>query len=88
MTVQGVLGRVLAPIRQLFEQIEVSSAAADADARFQQFKSQIWPRIKEAGNSGDHLIGQNEGPLALFLALPVLCSEWEPKVGLQDVNSK
>ena len=53
LTVQGVLGRVLAPIRQLFEQIEVSTAGADADARFQHFKSQIWPRIKEAGNSGD-----------------------------------
>ena len=65
--VQGVLGRVLAPIRQLFEQIEAATAVADADARFQHFKSQIWPRIKEAGNSGD---GRAADALS---TLPVLC---------------
>ena len=65
LTVQGVLGRVLAPIRQLFEQIEVSTAAADADARFHHFKSQVWPRIKEAGNSGEDLVAAFAGPLTL-----------------------
>ena len=65
LTMQGVLGRILAPIRQLFEQIEVSTAAVDADARFQHFKSQIWPRIKEAGNSGDKLLASFAGSLTL-----------------------
>ena len=29
---------------------------ADADARFEHFKRSLWPRIKESGRGGGHLI--------------------------------
>ena len=49
---QGVLGHTLNPVRQVFERIPSSSAAADAEARFQHFKKRVWLRIKESGASG------------------------------------
>lgn len=32
------------------------AAPPDADARFEHFKRQLWPRIKEAGGGGGTLI--------------------------------
>ncbi|KAL3145860.1 hypothetical protein ABBQ38_015229 [Trebouxia sp. C0009 RCD-2024] len=49
---KGVLGHTLSPVRQLFERIPSSSAAADAENRFQHFKKRVWLRIKESGASG------------------------------------
>ena len=49
---QGVLGQVVPQVRQMYERLPRASAAADADARFEHFRSQIWPRIQEAGSSG------------------------------------
>ncbi|KAL3155972.1 hypothetical protein ABBQ32_012964 [Trebouxia sp. C0010 RCD-2024] len=49
---KGVLGLTLSPVRQLFERIPSSSAAADAENRFQHFKKRVWLRIKESGASG------------------------------------
>ncbi|DBA68662.1 TPA: hypothetical protein ACH3X2_013458 [Trebouxia sp. C0005] len=49
---KGVLGHTLSPVRQLFERIASSTAAADAESRFQHFKKHVWLRIKESGSSG------------------------------------
>jgi len=50
--VQGVLGQVIPQVRQLFERLPVAAAAADADARFEHFRANVWPRIKETGAKG------------------------------------
>lgn len=50
---QGVLSHIINPVRQLYERIPVASAAADADTRFEHFTKRAWPRIKEAGSSGE-----------------------------------
>ena len=49
---QGVLGQVVPQVHQVFERLPGASPASDADARFERFRSQVWPRIREAGASG------------------------------------
>ena len=49
---QGVLGHVINPVRQLYERIPATEAAADADTRYDHFIKRVWPRIKESGASG------------------------------------
>jgi U3 small nucleolar RNA-associated protein 25 len=39
-------------VRQLFERFAAASSAAAADARFEFFKTAIWPRLAEAGGGG------------------------------------
>lgn len=39
-------------VRQVFERFNAASAAAAADARFEFFKSSIWPRVSEGGGGG------------------------------------
>lgn len=49
---QGVLGQIITPVRQLFERLPASNAASDADKRFEHFCRRVWPRIKENGFTG------------------------------------
>jgi len=49
---QGVLSAVVPQARQLFERFPCSSPIEAADARFEHFKSKLWPRIRESGNNG------------------------------------
>ncbi|KAL4445727.1 hypothetical protein ABPG77_008926 [Micractinium sp. CCAP 211/92] len=59
---RGVLSRIIPQARQVFERLPAADAAAggapatDADARFEHFKRVLWPRIKESGRAGGHLI--------------------------------
>jgi U3 small nucleolar RNA-associated protein 25 len=39
-------------VRQLFERFSCASAAAVADARFEAFKTQLWPRLAEGAGGG------------------------------------
>ena len=48
-----MLGQVVPQVHQVFERLPGASPAADADARFERFRSQIWPRIREGGASGE-----------------------------------
>jgi U3 small nucleolar RNA-associated protein 25 len=50
--VQGVLGQVIPQVRQMFERLPAPTAAADADARFEHFRANLWPRMKETGAKG------------------------------------
>jgi hypothetical protein len=43
---------VIPQVRQLFERLSPGGVAADANARFEHFRAQLWPRIKEAGARG------------------------------------
>ena len=48
-----------AQARQVFERLPgegVGGPGGDADARFAHFKAALWPRIRESGRSGGHLI--------------------------------
>ncbi|KAK9820865.1 hypothetical protein WJX81_006561 [Elliptochloris bilobata] len=54
-TYEGVLGSVLPRVRQLFERFRAPSAAGEADARFAHFCRIVWPRMREAGTSGQLL---------------------------------
>ncbi|KAK9917706.1 hypothetical protein WJX75_007366 [Coccomyxa subellipsoidea] len=49
---QGVLGQVIPQVRQMFERLPAPTAAADADARFEHFRANLWPRMKETGAKG------------------------------------
>ena len=60
-------------VRQMFERLPGASAAADADARFEHFRSQIWPRIQEAGSSG--AVRHGPGRL-MFVLRHVHISPW------------
>ncbi len=55
---QGFLGQALPQLRQLFDRFPAASAAADADARFEQFRAHVWPQIKESSATGalQHLL--------------------------------
>jgi U3 small nucleolar RNA-associated protein 25 len=59
---RGVLGEVVPQVRQVFERLPAaaaasgSGAATDADARFEHFKRVLWPRLRESGRSGGHLV--------------------------------
>ncbi|KAL4425892.1 hypothetical protein ABPG75_009908 [Micractinium tetrahymenae] len=61
-THRGVLSRVIPQARQVFERLPAAAAdggaapTSDADARFEHFKRVLWPRIKESGRPGGHLI--------------------------------
>lgn len=50
--VQGVLGQIIPQVRQMFERLPTATAAADADARFEHFRVNLWPRMKETGAKG------------------------------------
>lgn len=58
----GVLSHVIPQARQVFERLPAAVAEggapppSDADARFEHFKRVLWPRIKESGRSGGHLV--------------------------------
>lgn len=65
---QGVLGQVIPQLRQLFERLPAAAAAADADARFEHFRANVWPRIKETGAKGASLA-------AAFMLLGTRCSQ-------------
>ena len=47
-----MLGQVIPQVRQLFERLPAATAAADADVRFEHFRSNLWPRMKETGAKG------------------------------------
>lgn len=68
------MGHTLSPVRQLFERIASSTAAADAESRFQHFKKHVWLRIKESGSSGNdcHKSCQQVSGAALLLRWSVL----------------
>lgn len=57
---RGVLGEVVPQARQVFERLPVAAraggASTDADARFEHFKRVLWPRLRESGRSGGHLV--------------------------------
>ncbi|EFN57411.1 hypothetical protein CHLNCDRAFT_142850 [Chlorella variabilis] len=60
---RGVLSRVIPQARQVFERLPATvaagpdgCAATDADARFEHFRRSLWPRMRESGRSGGHLI--------------------------------
>jgi U3 small nucleolar RNA-associated protein 25 len=43
-------------VRQLFERFSCTSAAAAPDARFEFFKTQLWPRLAEGAAGGGLLL--------------------------------
>ena len=51
----GVLGSIVAQVRQLFERVHVSGLESAADDRFGYFVKSVWPRIKESGAKGQLL---------------------------------
>lgn len=55
-SVQGVLPRVLPQLRQVFERLPRCVPEEEADLRFAQFKSVLWPRIKEGARQGGQVI--------------------------------
>lgn len=61
--VPKMLARTYTPtleqVRQLFERFSSPSAAAVADARFEFFKSSVWPRLAEGGGGGLLLVVPN-----------------------------
>ena len=50
---QGVLDAMALPVRQRFQQLQASTAADAADARFQHFCRSTWLAIKDTGVSGE-----------------------------------
>lgn len=60
----AVYGCMSAPVfvvqvRQLFERFSCTSAASVPDARFEFFKSQVWPRLAEGAAGGLLLVVPN-----------------------------
>ena len=56
---KGVLGQIVPQIRQVFERLALpvgSGPAGEPDARFEHFKSVLWPRIRETARGGGQLI--------------------------------
>ncbi len=52
MDTQGVLSAVVPQLRQVFERVGGGGGAAPADARFEHFRSAMWPRLQSSGGSG------------------------------------
>lgn len=55
----GVLRHIVPQVRQIYERLSIpvgAGPAGDADARFDNFKSVIWPRIRETARGGGQLI--------------------------------
>jgi U3 small nucleolar RNA-associated protein 25 len=55
----GVLRHIVPQVRQIYERLSIpvgAGPAGDADARFENFKSVIWPRIRETARGGGQLI--------------------------------
>jgi U3 small nucleolar RNA-associated protein 25 len=55
----GVLRHIVPQVRQIYERLSLpvgAGPAGDADARFENFKSVIWPRIRETARGGGQLI--------------------------------
>ena len=55
----GVLRHIVPQVRQIYERLRIpvgAGPAADADARFENFKSVLWPRIRESARGGGQLI--------------------------------
>jgi len=43
---------VVPQLRQVFERVGGGGGAAPADARFEHFRSAMWPRLQSSGGSG------------------------------------
>jgi len=55
----GVLRHIVPQVRQIYERLSIpvgAGRAGDADARFENFKSVIWPRIRETARGGGQLL--------------------------------
>ncbi|KAG1670680.1 hypothetical protein FOA52_010955 [Chlamydomonas sp. UWO 241] len=48
----GLLGAVVPKVQQLFERFRAPTPADVSTARFEHFKRTVWPRMKEAGGTG------------------------------------
>lgn len=54
----GILVHIVQQLKHTFEPLDkaLSSAVDDADARFEYFKSSMWPRIRDASRGGGQLL--------------------------------